>query len=103
MGLELISQVLSPTNATYINGVSAERRFSAAVLKNLYQGLVEKDGLGVNDKFVSEDDANSAAQVFVNRVLPVLAKPREQGANKMVHLSLIINTMSKLKQSVLTF
>ena len=82
MALEVISQILSPTNATYINGVSAERRFSNAVLKNMYQGLVEKGGKGVNDKFVSEDDANSSAQVFVNRILPVKMQPREQGASK---------------------
>ena len=82
MALEVISQILSPTNATYINGVSAERRFSAAVLKNMYQGLVEKGGKGINDKFVSEDDAQSSAQVFVNRILPVKMQPREQGASK---------------------
>ena len=82
MAREIISKVLSPTNATYINGVSAERRFSRAVLENMFQGLVEKDGRGVNDKFVSEDDATSAAQVFVNRILPVKMLPREQGATK---------------------
>lgn len=82
MALEIISQVLSPTNATYINGVSAERRFSEAVLKNLFQGLVEKNNRGVNDKWVSENDATESAQVFVNRVVPVAMKPREQGASK---------------------
>lgn len=82
MALETISQILSPTNATYINGVSAERRIAPAILENMYQGLVEKDGRGINDKFVKEDDATSAAQVFVNRVLPVRMKPREMGANK---------------------
>lgn len=82
MALETISQILSSTNATYINGVSAERRISPAILKNMYQGLVEKDGRGVNDKFVTEDDATSSAQVFVNRVLPVKMKPREMGATK---------------------
>lgn len=82
MALETISKILSPTNATYINGVSAERRFSTAVLENMYQGLVEKGGRGINDKFVSEDDANISAQVFVNRILPVKMKPREQGSNK---------------------
>lgn len=81
MSLQTINQVLSPTSATYINGVSAERRFSAAVLKNLYQGLVEKDGRGVNDKWVSESDAEQSAQVFVNRILPVKMQPREQGAS----------------------
>ena len=57
---ETISQVLSPTNATYINGVSVRRDFSKAVLKAIYQGLVEKDGKGVNGKFVTEQEANDA-------------------------------------------
>ena len=82
MSLEIIQKVLSPTNAPYINGVSAERRLSAAILKNSYQGLIEKDDLGVNDKFVTENDAEQAAQVVVNRVLPVRIKPREQGASR---------------------
>lgn len=82
MALEVISQILSPTNATYINGVSAERRISKALLENSYQGLNEKGGRGINDKFVTEDDTTSAAQVFVNRILPVRMKPREQGASK---------------------
>ena len=82
MALETISQVLTSTNATYVNGVSARRKFAEATLVNLYQGLVEKDGKGVNDKFVSETDANEYSQVFVNRILPVKMKPREQGANK---------------------
>jgi len=82
MALEIISQILSPANATYINGVSAERRVAPATLKNMFQGLVYKKGRGVNDKFVSEDDANSSAQVFVNRILPVKMQPREQGASK---------------------
>lgn len=82
MATETISQILSPENATYINGVSAERRIAPAVLKNSYQRLVEKGGRGINDTFVSEDDAQSSAQVLVNRVLPSKLKPREQGANK---------------------
>ena len=82
MATELISQILSPTNATYINGVSAERRFSRALLENTFQKLVEKDGKGVNDTWVSEDDATHAAQVFVNRIKPVKMQPREMGASK---------------------
>lgn len=82
MALELISSILSPTNATYVNGVSAERRFSRAILENFFQGLVEKDGKGINDSFVSEDDATHAAQVFVNRIIPVKMEAREMGANK---------------------
>lgn len=82
MPVELISKILSPTNATYVNGVSAERRFSRALLENTFQKLVEKDGRGVNDNWVSEDDATHAAQVFVNRILPVKMQPREMGASK---------------------
>ena len=80
MAIELISQILSPTTATYINGVSAERRFSKAILENFFQKLVEKEGKGVNDSFVTEDDATHAAQVFVNRIKPVKMAAREMGA-----------------------
>ena len=82
MSLQIISQVLSPTNATYVNGVAAERRIAAATLKNVYQGLVEKDGRGVNDKFVTAKDAEESAQVFVHRVLPIKMQPRELGSSK---------------------
>lgn len=82
MALEIISQVLSPTNATYVNGLSAERRFALAILKNNWQKLVEKDGRGVTDKFVTEDDATHSAQVFVNRIIPVKMQPRVMGASK---------------------
>ena len=47
MALETITQILAPTNAPYINGINGERRISAAILKNFYQGLVEKNGKGV--------------------------------------------------------
>ena len=82
MSLQIISQVLSSTKATYINGVAAERRIAAATLKNVYQGLVEKDGRGVNDKFVTSKDAEESAQVFVHRVLPIKMSPRELGSSK---------------------
>lgn len=82
MALQTVSQILSPTNAPYINGVAARLRFSAAVLRNLYQGLVEKDGKGIDDNFVSASEAEDSAQIFVHRVLPVRIKPREVGANK---------------------
>ena len=82
MAVELISKILSPTNATYVNGVSAQRKFSEAILKNMFQGLVEKDNRGVNEKYVTEDDAVAAGQVFVNRIIPVAMKPREQGSSK---------------------
>ena len=82
MAYETISQVLSPTNAPYINGVAARLKFSTAVLKNLYQGLVEKDDKGVNDNWVTASDAEENAQIIVHRVRPVEMNPREQGANK---------------------
>lgn len=82
MAKETISQILSPTNATYVNGVSAERRFAEATLKAMFQKLVEKDGKGVNDSWVKEDAATHAAQVFVNRIIPVAMESREMGANK---------------------
>lgn len=82
MALETITQILAPTNAPYINGINGERRISAAILKNFYQGLVEKDGKGVDDNFVSAGDAEEATQIVVHRVLPVRMRPREQGASK---------------------
>ena len=82
MAKETIAQVLSPTNATYINGVSARRLLVDATLKNLYQGLIETSGRGINDRFITSDEANTSAQVFVNRVLPINPKARELGASK---------------------
>ena len=82
MSLQVISQILSPTNATYINGVSAQRKVAAAIFKNMYQGLVEKNDVGVNDSWITEGDAQDSAQVFVNRIVPVKMKPRELGASK---------------------
>lgn len=82
MGIEVISQVLSPTNATYVNGVSAERKVSEAVLKNYFQGLVERKGKGVSDRFVLDSDAEEAAQVFVNRIIPTKTRVRTLGTSK---------------------
>lgn len=82
MALQTVSQILSPTNAPYINGSAARLRFSAAVLRNLYQGLVEKDGKGVDDNFVSSSEAEDSAQILVHRVLPTEINPREIGSSK---------------------
>lgn len=79
---ETISQILSPTNATYINGVSVRRDFSKAVLEAMFQGLVEKEGRGVNGKFVTEQEANDAGQIFVNRVKAHYDEGREHGSSK---------------------
>lgn len=82
MALQTVSQILSPTNAPYINGSATRLRFSAAVLRNLYQGLVEKDGKGVDDNFVSASEAEDSAQIIVHRVLPTEINPREIGSSK---------------------
>ena len=82
MALQTVSQILSPTNAPYINGSAARLTFSAAVLRNLYQGLVEKDGKGVDDNFVKANEAEDSAQIIVHRVLPAQITPREIGASK---------------------
>ena len=82
MSKEIVAQVLSPENATYINGVSARRLLVDATLKNIYQGLIETSGKGINDRFITSDEANSSAQVFVNRVLPINPLARELGTAK---------------------
>ena len=82
MALETISQILSPDNAPYVNGVAARLNFSPALLKNMYQSLVETNGKGIDDNFVTSTDAEEAAQVFVHRIRPVEMNPREQGASK---------------------
>lgn len=82
MALETISQILSPNNAPYVNGVAARLNFSPALLKNMYQSLVETNGKGIDDNFVTSTDAEEAAQVFVHRIRPVEMNPREMGASK---------------------
>ena len=82
MALQTIQQILSPTNAPYINGTQAGLAFAEAYLKNMWQGLVERNDKGINDNWVKEGEAESNAQIFVNRVLPVRMKPRELGASK---------------------
>ena len=82
MALETISQILSPENAPYVNGVAARLKFSPALLKAMYQSLVETNGKGIDDNFVTSTDAEESAQVFVHRIRPVEMSPREMGANK---------------------
>lgn len=82
MALETISQILSPENAPYVNGVAARLKFAPALLKNMYQSLVETNGKGIDDNFVTSTDAEEAAQVFVHRIRPVEMNPREMGATK---------------------
>lgn len=82
MAIEVIQQILAPDNAPTINGVRAEAKISQALLENMFQGLVETAGRGVNDKYVTEEEANTNAQIFVNRVVPIKMKPREMGSTK---------------------
>ena len=82
MALQTVSQILAPTNAPYINGSAARLRFSAAFLRALYQGLVEKDGKGIDDNFVSASEAEDSAQIIVHRPLPTIINPREIGSSK---------------------
>lgn len=82
MSVEFVSKIIATPNANQINGVFAQRKLAEAILKNMYQGLVEKGGRGINDNWVSEEDAQTKSQVMVNRILPVKMKPRAHGANK---------------------
>ena len=82
MAIEVIQQILAPDNAPTINGVRAEAKISQALLENMFQGLVETAGRGVNDKYVTEEEANTNAQIFVNRIVPIKMKPREMGSTK---------------------
>ena len=82
MAIEVIQQILAPDNAPTINGVRAEAKISQALLENMFQGLFETAGRGVNDKYVTEEEANTNAQIFVNRVVPIKMKPREMGSTK---------------------
>lgn len=81
MAIEVIKQVLAPNDAPNINGVRAQYLVSKALLKNMFQGLVETNNRGVSDRFATEAEVNESAQIFVNRILPVKMKPREQGAS----------------------
>ena len=82
MALETISQILSPSNAPYVNGIAARLKFAPALLKNMYQGLVETNGKGIDDNFVTATDAEENAQVIVHRIRPVEMSPRELGSSK---------------------
>lgn len=81
MPLHVIEQVLAPTRAPYINGVRAGLKVSEALRENLYQGLIERDGRGVTQRFTSDAEVNQNAQILVDRIIPVEQDPRELGAS----------------------
>ena len=48
MAIEVIQQILAPDNAPSINRVRAEAKISQALLENMFQGLIETAGRGVD-------------------------------------------------------
>jgi len=82
MALQTVGQVLASYKAPYINGNAAGLAFAPAFLVGLYQGLVEKDGRGVDDNFVTSELAESNTQIAVHRLIPVKLRAREIGASK---------------------
>lgn len=82
MALQTVGQILAPNNAPYINGATAGLKFAPAFLVSLYQGLIEKDGKGIDDNFVSSTDAEENTQIIVHRIRPVKQNPREIGSSK---------------------
>ena len=82
MAFQTVGQVLASYNAPYINGNAAGLAFSPAFLVGLYQGLIEKDGKGVDDNFVTSELAEANTQIAVHRLVPVKLRAREIGASK---------------------
>lgn len=82
MALQTVSQVLASYKAPYINGNAAGLAFAPAFLVGLYQGLIEKDGKGIDDNFVTSELAESNTQIAVHRLKPVRLRAREIGSNK---------------------
>ena len=82
MAFQTVGQVLASYKAPYINGNAAGLAFAPAFLVGLYQGLIEKDGKGVDDNFVTSELAESNTQIAVHRLKPVKVRAREIGSNK---------------------
>ena len=70
-------QTLTNYGAPHTNGLAARRILANQILENLYQGLIEKDGRGVTQRF-SEDI--SGAEIRVIRIKPLTQEARELGA-----------------------
>lgn len=79
---EQIQQILAPTQADNINGVSAQRNFAAAVILAVGQSTVERGGRGVTDKFATSADVMSSSEIVVRRVKPIKVRARELGRTK---------------------
>ncbi|MCK9576412.1 MAG: hypothetical protein M0R51_10865 [Clostridia bacterium] len=70
-------QTLTNIGAPHINSLAARRILANQILENLYQGLIEKDGKGVTQRF--SDDV-SGAEIRVVRIKPLTQEARELGA-----------------------
>lgn len=65
-----------------LNGVMAGSKLAPAILKNVYQGIVEPNGKGTTDQFTTAPDIIKNARIYVTRILPTYHDIREQGASK---------------------
>jgi len=73
------SVLLADTQADYINGLSAQRLFSASTIEAVGQGLIETNGRGITDKFTASADVMASAEIVVRRIKPFKPVARELG------------------------
>lgn len=69
--------VLSNYGAPTINNIAAARVLSNTVLENIYQGIIEKDGEGITQRFTEDV---SGAQIRIIHVKPITQKARKWGS-----------------------
>lgn len=72
-----MSTTLSNYGAPTINNIAAERILSNTILENIYQGIIEKDGKGVTQRFTTDC---SGAEIRFVHVKPIFAAARQLGA-----------------------
>lgn len=72
------NSVLSDVKAPTINDISARRILSNEILKNVYQGIIERDGEGITQRF-SRD--TSGAEIRVPLQVPLKVVPRTLGSS----------------------
>lgn len=72
-----MATVLSNFGAPTINDIAAQRVLSNTLLENIYQGIIEKDGEGVTQRFSADV---SGAQIRIIHVKPITENARELGA-----------------------
>ena len=74
----MATTILSNYGAPTINSIAAERILSNTILDNIYQGIIEKDGKGVTQRFTTDC---SGAEIRFVHVKPIFAQAREIGAS----------------------